>query len=194
MIRRILAYILFGLGFLTVTFFRKYSGTIIPYPFLFWLIGLLMFWGGWLLLRRTLTNKEQQDAERIEKLIGDIKTNGEKIVVDLAKCDIKQNDYVEEREKYGTGNYVTTLDIERDIQAWDALTDSTRNTKKVQVNQAVLIFNNNHNGKTERFVSRVIPFDRVTLLFKLDAQKETTLYVDRNDRNKYYFDLDFLSV
>ncbi|MFN9998232.1 MAG: hypothetical protein ACK52X_01265, partial [bacterium] len=83
---------------------------------------------------------------------------------------------------------------ERDIQAWNALTDSTRNTERVQVNQAVLIFENSHNGKTEKFVSRVIPFDRVTLLFKLDNQKEISLYVDKNDRSKYYFDLEFLSM
>ncbi len=153
-----------------------------------------MFWGGWALLRWTPTIKEQQDTERLKKLIDDIKTNGEKIKVDLSKCDIKQNNYVEEKEKYGTGSYITTLDIERDIQAWNALTDSTKNTERVQVNQAVLIFDNSHNGKTEKFVSRVIPFDRVTLLFKLDKQKETTLYVDKNDRSKYYFDLEFLSV
>jgi hypothetical protein len=194
MVRRISAYILFGLGFLTVTFFRKYSGTIIPYPFLFWLIGLSMFWGGWALLRWTPTIKEQQDTDRLKKLIDDIKTNGEKIKVDFSKCDIKQNNYVEEKEKYGTGSYITTLDIERDIQAWNALTDSTRNTERVQVNQAVLIFDNSHNDKTEKFVSRVIPFDRVTLLFKLDKQKQTTLYVDKNDRSKYYFDLEFLSA
>lgn len=194
MVRRITAYLLFGLGFLTVTFFRKYSGTIIPYPFLFWLIGLLMFWGGWALLRWTPTIKELQDTERLKKLIDDIKTNGEKIKVDFSKCDIKQNNYVEEKEKYGTGSYITTLDIERNIQAWNALTDSTRNTERVQVNQAVLIFENSHNGKTEKFVSRVIPFDRVTLLFKLDKQKETSLYVDKNDRSRYYFDLEFLSA
>ena len=153
-----------------------------------------MFWGGWALLRWTPTIKEQQDTDRLKKLIDDIKTNGEKIKVDFSKCDIKQNNYVEEKEKYGTGSYITTLDIERDIQAWNALTDSTRNTERVQVNQAVLIFDNSHNDKTEKFISRVIPFDRVTLLFKLDKQKETTLYVDKNDRSKYYFDLEFLSA
>lgn len=194
MVRRILAYILFGLGFLTVTFFKKYSGTIIPYPFLFWLIGLLMFWGGWALLRWTPTIKEQQDTERLKKLIDDIKTNGEKIKVAFSKCDIKQNNYIKEKEKYGTGSYITTLDIERDIQALNALTDSKKNTQRVQVNQVVLIFDNIHNGKSEKFVSRVVPLDRVTLLFKLYSQKATTLFVDKNDRSNYYFDLEFLSV
>ncbi len=194
MVRRISAYILFGLGFLTVTFFRTYSGTIIPYPFLFWLIGLLMFWCGWALLRWTPTIKEQQETVRLKKLIDDIKTNGEKIKVDLLKCEIKQNNYIVEKEKHGTGSYITTLDIEHDIQVWNALTDSIKNTDRVQVNQVVLIFDNSRNGKTEKFVSSVIPIDRVTLLFKLDKQKETTLYVDKNNRSKYHFDLDFLSA
>jgi hypothetical protein len=34
--RRILAYLLFGLGFLTFTFFKHYTGELIPQPFLFW--------------------------------------------------------------------------------------------------------------------------------------------------------------
>jgi hypothetical protein len=151
-----------------------------------------MFGGGWALLRWTPTIKDQQDAMRIKKLIDDIKMNGEKIKVDLSMCDIKQNNYVEEKEKYDAGNYSTILNIEREIQAWHALTDSTKNTERVQVNQAVIIFSNCYYGKTEKFVSRVVPFDRVTLLFKLDSQKETTLYVDKNDRSKYYFDLEFL--
>ncbi len=153
-----------------------------------------MFLAGWALLRWSPTVKEQQENDRLKCLIDDIKTNGDKIKVDLSQCDIKENNYVEEKEKHGTGNYITTLDIERNIQAWNALTDSTKNTERVQVYQAVLIFNINHAGKAEKFVSRVIPFDRATLLFKLDNQKETTLYVDKKDRCKYYFDLEFLSV
>lgn len=46
--------------------------------------------------------------------------------------------------------------------------------------------------KIKRFISRVIPKDKVSLSFYLDQQKQTILYVDKTDRNKYYFDLDFL--
>ncbi|HYV92150.1 MAG TPA: hypothetical protein VE978_10220 [Chitinophagales bacterium] len=192
MARRISAYILFGLGILTVTFFREYSGKSIPYPFLFWFLGFVMFLAGWAVLRFTPTVKDVRDTKRLKKLIEDLRANGEKIKVDFSKCEIKSNDYSEERERYGTGNPLTTLSIEAEIQAWNALTDQMRNTKIVEVYQSVLVFKFNNNGKTETFISRVIPKDRATLMFKLGDKKETTLYVDKIDRSRYYFDLEFL--
>jgi hypothetical protein len=194
--RRILAYILFGLGFLTVTFFRRYSGEVIPYPFLFWLLGLGMFIGGLLFLRYTPTATEINLQKQIAETISDLKANGDKIQVDLTQCDIKANNYTEEREKYGHSNELLTLDFERQIQGWNAIGGgSMRNVEQVHVKQTVLIYNyqNNRNGKTEIFVSRVIPKDKVTLSFYLDRQKQTILYVDISNRDKYYFDLDFLN-
>lgn len=35
-------------------------------------------------------------------------------------------------------------------------------------------------------------FDRVSLTFEIDKQKETILYVDKTNPNNYYFDLSFL--
>src|SRR5690348_10417366 len=112
MARRIIAYVLFVLGFLTVTFFRKYSGQIIPYSEFFWLAGLAMFLFGWYLLRFSPTFKESKDMERLQKLIEDLKVNGEKIRVDFSQCEIKTNDYTEERPQYGGPNGLT-LNIER---------------------------------------------------------------------------------
>ncbi len=88
--RRILAYILFGLGILTVTFFRRYSGEVIPYPFLFYLLGLSMFVGGLLFLRFTPTAKDFNLQKQITKTIIDLKTNGDKIPVELSNCEIKE--------------------------------------------------------------------------------------------------------
>jgi predicted membrane protein len=194
--KRILSYILFGLGFLTVTFFRRYSGTLIPYPFLFWLLGIILFVIGIYLYRTTSTIKEQKNEGIIKKYIADLKENGERIKVDLTKCEIKENNFTEEKEKYAGTNTLTYLDIERQIQMWNAIGDATRNTELVNINQSVIIFthNNSRQGKTETFVSRIIPKDRTTLLFKLDTHKETTLYVDKQDRQKYYFELDFLDT
>lgn len=63
--RRILAYFLFGLGFLTLTFFKHYTGQLIPYPFLFWLIGLALFAGGFLFLRYTPDGKELEMRKKL---------------------------------------------------------------------------------------------------------------------------------
>jgi len=195
--RRILAYILFGLGFLTVTFFRRYSGDLIPYPFLFWLLGLSMFLGGILFLRYTPSTKELSVQQKVRDLITDLNENGDKIKVDLTKCELKEHNYTEERDRYGHKNELLTFDIEREIQGWNALGGGAmRNVEQVHVKQTVIIYShlNNRTGKTEKFISRVVPKDKITLAFYLDNQKETTLYVDKTNRERYYFDLDFLTT
>lgn len=195
--RRILAYLLFGLGFLTATFFRKYSGELIPYPFLFWLLGLSMLFGGLLLLRYAPAPKELSIRKQVKKLIADLKENGEKIQVDLSKCEIKEHNYVEERERYGHKNELLTLDIEREIQSWNTIGGgSVRNVGQVQVMQTVIIFINtsSRTGQTEEFISRVISKDKITLSFYLYKQQQTLLYVDKTNRQRYYFDLDFLTT
>lgn len=195
--RRILAYLLFGLGFLTATFFRKYSGELIPYPFLFWVLGLSMLFGGLLLLRYAPAPKELSIRKQVKKLIADLKENGEKIQVDLSKCEIKEYNYVEERERYGHKNELLTLDIEREIQSWNAIGGgSVRNVGQVQVMQTVIIFINtsSRTGQTEEFISRVISKDKITLSFYLYKQQQTLLYVDKTNRQRYYFDLDFLTT
>ena len=195
--RRILASFLFGLGFLTITFFRKYSGEIIPYPFLFWLVGLVMFGCGFLFLRYTPSTEEIGIQKQLSEIINELKSNGERIAVDLSKCEIKENNYTEEREKYGHPNELLTLDIERQIQGWNAIGGgSIRNVEQVHVKQSVLIYQiqNTRIGKTEKFISRVIPKDKISLSFYLDKQKKTNLYIDKANRECYYFDLDFLNA
>ena len=195
--KRLLACMLFGLGFLTVTYFRRYSGELIPYPFLFWLLGLAMFGGGLLFLRYTPSTKEISTQKQMATIINDLKENGEKMQVDLTICELKEHNYIEERQKYGHKNELVTLDIEREIQVWNALGGgSMRNIKQVQVNQTVIIFfkPNIRSGQVEKFISGVIPKDKITLSFYLGKQKETTLYVDKVNREQYYFDLDFLVI
>ncbi len=141
----------------------------------------------------TPTVKEQKDREKLHNEIQNLISHGNKIKVDLSKCVIKENHYVEEVDKYNSGSYLTTLDIERNIQAANILLgNSIDNSERVQVLQTVLIYTADLNGKTNKFVSRVIPLDRINLMFKLDKQKETSLYVDKADSTKYYFDLNFL--
>ncbi|HWY34794.1 MAG TPA: hypothetical protein VNX68_09115 [Nitrosopumilaceae archaeon] len=192
-----MASFLLGLGFLTITFFRWYTGDLIPYPFVFWISGLAMVWSGILFLRFTPSTKDIQNKRRIDENIKDLKENGEKIIVDLTKCELKENSFTEERERYGDDNELLTPSIARDIEAWNAIGgDSMRNIKQVEVIQTVIIYSwlNNKTGKTEIFNSRVINKDKITLSFYLDREKKTALYVDKLNREKYYFDLDFLNA
>ena len=194
MTKRIIAYISFGLGFLIITFFKKYTGTIIPYPIVFYLLGFALFIIGIVLIRKTPTLKEQRDTKILNNEIKNLILSGEKIKIKLSDCTIKENNYVEEVDKYGSGNYLTTLDIERNIQAVNSILSNIGNAEKIHVFQTVLIYTVDINGKIIKFSSRILPYDRINLLFKLDKQKETILYVDKKNREMYYFDLDFLNI
>jgi hypothetical protein len=194
--KRFLAYVFFILGFFTVTFFKHYTGHLIPYSFLFWLAGFIMFGIGLWLLRNTPSAGQQSNQKRLMEAVRDLKENGEKIQVDLTECELKEHSYVEEREKNDGSDNIMIQTIEANMYSWNAVTAfDKQKLEQVQVNQTVIIFlrPNSRTGQTDKFVSRVIPKDKVTLGFYLDQQKQTTLYVDRSNPARYYFDLDFLA-
>lgn len=194
--RRILAYILFGLGLLTVTFFRHYSGEIIPYPFVFWVIGVALFWTGFLLWRFMPHPKELKMQRQLMQEISNLKANGEKIKVDFSICEIKENNFTQKIDSGPKTNELLTFGLERAIEALNAVSDDKSNIGGVERNQTVIIFpyNNIKFDKKEQFVSRVISKDKISLSFYLENQKQTILYVDKTNREQYYFDLDFLNV
>ena len=192
---RITTYSLFVLGLLTVTFFRSYSGEIIPHPLLFWLLGLGMFLAGFLLLRYTPSRKDQTALRQLRQLIGDLKANGERITVDFEHCELREQSYRERKQIPGSDSLLLDLTGPERLNALlNYLEDETQGTGMVNVCQTVLIFSysNARTALVERFVSQVVSKDRVSLSFYLDQQRQTTLYVDKADRSLYYFDLDFL--
>lgn len=193
--QRILAYVFIAFGVLTVTYFRTYAGSVIPYPVLFWVLGLIMVVAGIMSLRFTPAALDSSMQKQIDETLYHLKVNGERIRVDLSQCEIKERSYVEERQRYGHENELLTFDFERQIQVLNALGGgNSRNVEQVQVTQSVIIFSRQNplSGEMERFVSRIIPKDKVTVAFYLEEQRETTLFVDRTNRELYYFDLDFL--
>jgi hypothetical protein len=176
MIKRILPYILFCCAFVSVTFFA---------------IGLLCFLAGWILLGSTNKLKDQAAKKEIRKMVDQLKENGDKIIVDLLKCEIKSNDYSEEQDRFTSGILATSY--ESDIQAWNNLLgDEMANVKMVDIYQTVLIYRHHYMSQDKTFISEIISTEHTTLLFKLDNQKTTFIYVDKQDSSKYYFDLDFL--
>lgn len=193
--QRILAYVFIALGFLTVTYFREYTGSVIPHPAIFWVLGIIMMVGGIGFLRFTPAALDRRMQKQIDDTIYHLKVNGERIRVDLSQCEVKERSYTEERQRYGDEDELLTFDFERQIQTLNALGGGNdRNVTQVQVTQSVVIFSRKNplTGETERFVSRVIPKDKVTVAFYLEEQRETSLFVDKTNRELYYFDLDFL--
>lgn len=195
--RQILACVLIGSGILLVLFFRKYSGNLIPFPYLFYIGGLGLFISGFLLLRYTPAIEELSFQKRISEAIEDLKLNGDKISINLEQCELKEHNYSEDHDVSGSSNEMLGLVVEHYAPILGVIAHSTEsNFEKVNVVQTVLIYNyyNNRTGETERFISRIIPKDKITLAFYLDNQKQTNLYVDKANRGRYYFDLDFLNI
>jgi len=194
MIKRVIAVILFIIGLLIYMFFRGYNGTLIPYSWVFYLVGIAMWITGFVLFRSSKSIKENKAIIQLKALVDELKTNGEKIVVNLDQCEIKENNYSEEKERFKSGDMLGFEPrFEGDIQFWNGLYDSGYNTEIVDVNQSVLIYTHQHNGVEEKFISKVIPRTKQDLNFKFYLQKNTMLYVDKNNRKRYYFDLTFLN-
>jgi len=170
------------LGILTYLFFRHYNGSFIPYPIVWYFGAILMILIGILLIKSAITKGNKEIEDNFKKEIEKFKLNSEKIPVDLNNCLIKTNNYTEQIEKE-SGYRAQTL---------DALYDSSKNVESVNVYNAVLIFETEINGQKEKFYSPTINKEEITLRFLLDRQKETFIYVDKGNRKRYYFDIEFL--
>ena len=141
MAKRYFAYVLFALGFVTVTFFRNYAGQNIPYPFVFWIAGALMYGYGLKLLYWTPNFREQKALNIRKNEIDDLITKGDKIAVDLDTCEIKENNYIFEKDKR-RGRYNSTEDNDLSfemkirINSTKSLTNSFDNVDQYQINQS----------------------------------------------------------
>jgi len=101
-----------------------------------------------------------------------LKQHGEKIILDLDNCDIKENNYYEDATSKG----LALIDV-------DAY-------KEKYIVQTVIIYNHTtRNGVTEKFVSQTFSLDTVTLESHI-LNKEIILYVDPFDRSKCFFDFN----
>src|ERR1043165_1779869 len=95
-LRRISGWVTFAAGLLILTFFRRYNSNVIPYPWLFYVSGILCFLIGFFLLRRTPTVDQNKILEKAKALIKDLKENGDRLLIDLGDCEIRENHYYEE--------------------------------------------------------------------------------------------------
>lgn len=181
MLLRISGAISILVGVIIFLFFENYKGNVIPYPFLVWLGGLVFIIGGALLFRRGNRKLDKKDNADLNSQIEAFKRSNESIVVDFTDCEILSNNYVEE-----------VLRNTARARAWDAMIDETRNTSRQQVNQSVIVWRKMIHNQEYRFVSPALAIDQTTLMFKLDAKKQTSLYYNRYNPSEYYFDLEFL--
>ena len=172
MSRQIIAYIVIIVGVLGTIFFGNYTGFEHTVRLVLWYVFILINILGLYLWVNAFINRKKKRDKRAEGIIKYLKEDGEKILVDLSKCEIKENDYTMQADRLSLGKTAVL----------DAMYDSSKNIKSIDINQCVLIYIHSHNART-----------RDDLRIKLYLVKTTSIYVNKNDRSKYYFDLDFLN-
>jgi hypothetical protein len=193
MLKRIAGFVLILLGALVTLFFRHYTGTIIPYPWLCLLLGLASLATGIYLVRASATDEDKTTTNKLYQAIAELKSTGERIEVDLRVCSIRTSESLESDPGKQidlvmfyfiapTGLYTLATLIK----------DRPEETRGVLRSVIIFPYVNNRTGQTEKFISPIILKDEVSLSFYLDRQQRTTLYVDKANRTRYYFDLDFL--
>ena len=188
MTKRTLAWISFVIGVFIIAFFRHYNGSVVPHPWLFYVSGLICFIVGFVFLRTTPTVNENKMLERANGVVNDLKQNGNKIIVDLDKCEIKENNYYEEPDYYKNATdfeLMTAMD-------YVYLYNKYNTPNAGQVDQTVAVYKTDYRGKELTFYSPTMAKDRDNLLFKFSIKKTTTIYVDKSDPTKYYFDVEFV--
>lgn len=178
---RITGIILIILGLLDIFFFWNYSGEVIPLPMVWLIGGVVMVSLAVFLLFRSFTDAAASLDEVVRDQVDQLKQEGEKIEVNLDECEIMTNNYTRELERKS-----------KRAHAIDAVYDSSQNIITETVNQAVLVYKRGINGEEETFYSPTIYKDETSLRWLLERQKKTAIYVDKDDRSLYYFDVAFL--
>lgn len=111
------------------------------------------------------------------------KAGADKVLVKFDDCEIKSLNYVKQED--GT-RY-------RRFAVLDVMDTYSGDIEKVEVVQSIVEYETERFGEKITYYSPMIYKDRVTLGFLLLRQKETYLYVDRDNRFRYYFDFEFLT-
>ncbi len=128
---------------------------------------------------REIKELKNEWDERIEKLIKE----GNKITVDLSKCEIRSSSQQTEKKD---------LDYLDETEAIDIILNSGENLKQRTIAHSTLVYKHeSDNGQIFKFYGSTNK-DKSTLELLCAMQKTTTLYFYRNDPEVYYFDLKFL--
>jgi hypothetical protein len=194
MARKIIAYILVAIGVLAALFFKGNAGDMIPYAPCFFICSNIIWVIGVLLLFTMPSLRKIKEQQSLKALIDSCKKNGDCFTVDLTKCRITEHSYTSEHESRTFFEDIAITDLERFMpDEENVVWDKTSKVKMDNIIQSVIIYEQEVNGVHRKFVSQIINKDKATLMFLLDEQMKTTIYYDRSDPSKCYFDLDFLN-
>ena len=102
-----------------------------------------------------------------------LKLHGEKIILDFDNCEIKENNYYNDVTNRG----MSKLDI------------AESGYKEEFVVHSVILYYHPNGDKTEKYISQDFLMDAITLGAHI-LKNEIMLYVNRTDKNKYFFEFN----
>ena len=178
--RLILGLFLTIISFLGILFFRHYSGTIIPYPSLWYILFIIAGLSGLILIFSSFRRIEKIVTDSYDAEIEKFKISSEKIELNFDFCEFKSGSYSHQVENENISSIKQIAPPSITMLADTSITEN--------VTQSYLVYNYTVNGKTEKYTSQSFPFDPTTLRFYV-LNQNISLYVDWFDRTKYFFDL-----
>lgn len=177
MLKKLIGYLLAGIGFIGFGFFRNYKGSVIPYSTLWLILSIAIGLVGLAFIYITKSNKlskqEKYNKERLDRL----KQSGERILLTVDNCEIKENNYYEEVVNESSSR----------VQQIDALYDPNRNYRQDYIEQSAIIYYYKNGDKKHRMTSQSFSFNAKVLTNYVE-KKMIVLYVNRFDKNDYAFD------
>jgi hypothetical protein len=176
MIKKVAGYLLMAIGSVAFIYFWEYKGSLIPLPFLWAVVSLLVVaLGGYLVYKYRLWQQKAQDRYE-KKRLKEFKRNSEMILLTTENCEVRGNSYHEE---------IISDKIPTRSEMNDALYDPNRNYKQKFVELSVLIHYYN-DDKSKRMVSQNFEFSKELLKKNLE-EGFFVLYVNRFNWNDYVF-------
>jgi hypothetical protein len=174
-----LGFIFTRAGIVSLLLAATYALSSMTFP-LIWVIGSIAIIGVGIFLTRFSDNFSREIKAR-RREIQRLKVSGEKIKVDLTKCEVLGNSYSEEQ-----------VISHSQLAGLSSISNPDSNIRRVSVKQSVFECKFEVNGETLTFQSPTLNKDRITLQFLLEHQKETYIYIDKGNPDNWYFDLEFL--
>jgi|GEM_PF-6768783 len=174
--RSILGVLLMVGGAIMVLFFSRYSGSVIPYPWLWLLASMGAAYLGYRLVLPRSDFAASQNEWRDE--INDIRERGIAVKVDFDKCRITDLSYSYEKERE-SGR----------IAGMNVLSGNEMdNVREVRVGQTEFIYTyTDPTTNQQREYKADLDMDRDTVSMTFLA-RDVMLYIDPDDPDRYFFD------
>ena len=122
--------------------------------------------------------KETLESER---LFAEVKSNANRYKIEFDNCEFKDSSYITEVQQDNSDYVLAGSLVGTDIGSYYTPVEN------VETIQSVLFFKNESLFNGKRFF-QTFPLDQTTLKFHV-IRGNVTLYVDKEDTNKYFFDL-----